>query len=201
MSSYPHINLLKKEEQRYQGTVSKKTIMALLVVVPLLTLILFGSIEWIQYRAAKDEYVMNQQQWQRLGPQYNVCKKEQMELAEKERVLQLINGWKKTIVPLSKVLSDLRDIIPLDIQLTQLVIEDRKQRSEYSKPSDFVVKYSLLMNGISVGKQDPVFNLHKELLKQEGAYSIFGSVKLGDMMRTVDSSGKEIHNFSIKGGE
>jgi len=199
MILYPHVNLLKKNEQRYEGSVSKKMIIILLTLVPVLFLILFAGIEWVQYSSAEKNLKLNKARWEKLQPKLKVYEKQKALLNKDENIVELIKGWKKIIIPMSTVLSELQDMVPSDIQLHRLSITAQSKTTTFKKASEFLVDYNLSINGIAQGEKGgaSVFDFQKKFLKPIKIGTVFSTAKLGTMSKSQDAEEKVIHKFSI----
>jgi len=199
MISYPHVNLLKKNEQRYQGSVSKKMIISLATLVPFLFLLLFGGIEFVQYNSAVKSLKSNKVQWAKMQPKLKAYKKQKALLNKDKKILALINGWKKIVIPMSTVLSELQNMVPSDIQFKGLSITAQSKTTTFKKPEDFLVSYTLSINGIAEGEKGgtSVFDFQKNFLEPKPIAALFSSAKLGTMSKSQDGDKKVIHKFSI----
>jgi len=201
MSLYPHVNLLKKSEQRYQGSVSKKMVISLVTLVPVLFLLLFLGIEWLQYNAASDSLAENKTRWTRLQPKLKIYEKEKARLDKNNQILKLINEWKKIVIPMSEVLSELQDSVPADIQLSELSITAQTKTTVFNEKSK-EINYTLLLKGIAVGDQgkDSIVSFRKKFLEPKQIGSIFSTVTftLDSVKEQKEDSKKEpIHDFTI----
>jgi len=199
MSSYPHVNLLKKNEQRYQGSVSKKMIIGLVTLVPLLFLLLFGGIELIQYKSAVNNLELNKAQWETLQPKFKAYKKKQALLNRDKNILGLIKGWNKIVIPMSVVLCELQNMVPSDIQFQHLSITAQGKTTTFKKPTDFLVSYNLTISGVAEGEDGgtSIFNFQKKFLEPKLIGSIFSVAKLGTISKKQESKKKVVHKFSI----
>ena len=200
MISYPHINLLKKNEQRYQGSVSKKMIISLATLVPLLFLLLFGGIEWVQYSSAANSLELNEARWAKIQPKLKGYKKQKALLEKEKNILELIKGWEEIVIPMSTVLCELQNMVSSDIQFQRLSITAQSKTTAFEKTSEFLVNYTLSISGIAEGEKGgtSVFDFQKKFLEPKLIGSIFSSAKLGTMSKSRDVDEKVIHEFSIK---
>ena len=201
MSLYPHMNLLKKNEQRYQGAVSKKMVISLVTLVPVLFLLLFLGIEWLQYNVASDSLAENEARWSELQPKLKVYNKKRAILNKNKKILMLISEWKKVVIPMSEVLEELQDSVPADIQLSELSITAQTKGKTFTEKTK-EINYTLLLKGIAVGDQgkDSIVSFRKKFLEPKRIGSIFSDVTftLDSAKEQKEGSKKDpVYDFSI----
>jgi hypothetical protein len=199
--NYPRVNLLKKSEQRYQGAVSRRFLLACIVVTPILFITLLSGVKLIQYSSVQSSLKSSGEVWMGLKSRLALYKDEQKSLATNRRALELIAGWKGTQIPLSELLIEIQGAVPANIQLTRLAIRSEPETSIYDKPEDFTLNYTLVVQGIAQGDraEEVVIGLRKELLKTERMGAAFDSVTLGSMRKRVGRDGKAMQEFSLDG--
>jgi len=199
--NYPRVNLLKKNEQRYQGAVGRRFLLMVIVVTPVLLITLLSAVKLAQFTAVQSSLKSNHAIWENLSPRLEQYKKEQQVLAANKRVLELIAGWKQTQVPTSELLTEIQTTIPSSVQLTRLSIQSQQGKMIYDKPSDFIRDYRLTLQGVAYGEraEDVVLDLRKGLLTTERMGAIFESITLGSMHKKVEKDGEVLREFSLTG--
>lgn len=199
--NYPRVNLLKKSEQRYQGAVSRRFLLVSIIVTPILFITFLSAIKLIQYTAVKTQLKSSQELWEGLEPRLALYKEEQRGLVGNKRGLELIAGWQGSKVPLSQLLTEIQYTIPEGVQLKRLAIRREPKKSVYSKPQDFVLDYTLTVQGVAQGTraEDAVIGMVKDLLRPEGMAATFDSVELGSMRKRTGKDGETMREFSLNG--
>jgi hypothetical protein len=199
--NYPRVNLLKKSEQRYQGAVSRRFLLVSIIVTPILFITFLSAIKLIQYTAVKSHLNSSQEVWEGLEPRLELYKAEQRGLAGNKRGLELIAAWQGTKVPLSQLLNEIQDTVPGGVQLTRLAIRSEPKSSVYDKPKDFVLDYTLTVQGVAQGEraEDAVIGMVKDLLRPEGMKATFDSVELGSMRKRAGKDGETMREFRLTG--
>jgi len=199
MISYPHVNLLKKNEQRYQGSVSKKMIISLATLVPLLFLLLFLGMGWVQYRSTANSLESNKVRWEKIQPKIKAYKKQKEVLNKDKNILELIKGWKKIVIPMSTVLRELQNTIPSDIQFTHLSITAQSKTTTFKKPLDFLVNYTLVVKGNAEGENgwDSAVTFQEKFLNPKQIGLLFNSKKTTGPTKKQGDEKKNICTFSI----
>lgn len=199
--NYPRVNLLKKNEQRYQGAVSRRFVLVCVVVVPILFITTLSGIKLIQYTSVQSSLKSNRELWASLEPRLKSYMAERKSLSENQRAMELIEGWKDTQLPLSNLLSEIQDSVPANVQLTRVSIRNESGKSVYDKPTDFSKEYSLAIQGVAQGEraEEVVIALLKDLLKTEHMGATFESAKLGSMRKRIGTDGQTMQEFRLDG--
>jgi hypothetical protein len=200
--SYIRVNLLKKNEQRYQGVVSRRFILVSIVVTPILFIAIISGVKLIQYTGVQSNLRSSRDIWSDLKPRLALYKDEQRGLNANRQVLKLMDGWKDTQVRQSQLLAEIQDAVPHNIQLKRLSIRSEQKASVYITPEDFTRDYKLLVQGLSLGDraEDAVIGLRKDLMTTDHMRSTFESVKLSSMMRKqVGGEGQNVRDFRLEG--
>ncbi len=198
---YPRVNLLKKTEQRYQGAVSHRFMLVTLVVAPILFIAVLSGVKLIQYAGVQSSLKASREIWERLEPRLNLYKEEQRSLSSSKQALGLFTGWQGTQVSLSTLLAEIQATVPTGIQLKRLGIRSEPKTSVYGKPADFVLDYTLMLQGVAEGEraEDAVIGLRKDLLESENMDSTFESVKLASMRKRAGKGGQSMREFTLEG--
>ncbi len=198
---YPRVNLLKKTEQRYQGAVSHRFMLVTLVVAPILLIAVLSGIKLIQYVGVQSSLKSSREIWERLEPRLNLYKEEQRSRASSKQALELFTGWQGTQVSLASLLVEIQATVPSSIQLKRLAIRSEQKTSVYGKPADFVLDYTLMLQGVAEGDraEDAVIDLRKALLESDNMDSTFESVKLASMQKRAGKEGQSMREFILEG--
>ncbi len=198
---YPRVNLLKKSEQRYQGAVSRRFMLVTLVVAPILFIALLSGIKLIQYAGIRSSLKSSREIWERLEPRLNLYKEEQRSRVSCKQALELFKGWQGTQVSLSSLLAEIQATVPASIQLKRLAIRSEQKTSVYGKPADFVLDYTLMLQGVAEGDraEDAVIGLRKDLIEPSYMGSVFESVRLASMSKRAGKDGQSMREFTLEG--
>jgi len=141
------INLLKKAEQRYQGIVSMKVLVAGSVAVfvgILLICLLFSSIARVALNANIERA---RREWSRQEPIATAVRKQSEALAQNRQTISVLEGWsKRTGAPMYKIMHELQRSVPAQMQLSRLYAGVMPNERS-GKP-----EYQLQLSGWAVGK-------------------------------------------------
>ena len=195
--NYPRVNLLKKDEQRYQGAVSQRFILVSMVVIPVLFIAVLSSVKLIQYGSVQSDLKSSREIWTNLEPRLESFKIQQRQLNDNRKVFGIIQGWKDSQIPMDSLLLDIQQAVPGEIQITRVSIRSEVKSSVYHNEGELSLDYRLTVQGVSQGDhaEDEVILLRKSLLKKEHISAAFESLKLASM-RKRDESFRE---FSLEG--
>jgi len=199
--SYSRVNLLKKNEQRYQGAVSRRFMLVSIVVTPVLFIAVLSGVKLIQYGGVQADLRGSRQVWETLEPRLAVAKKQQSGLKTNRQVLELINGWQGSQVSMEGLLLDIQKTIPENIQLTRISIRSEVKTSVYYAADELKLLYRLILQGVSQGAraEDAVIGLRKDLLKEGRLSATFDAVKLTAMWKREGRNGENMREFSLEG--
>ena len=123
--NYPRVNLLKKNEQRFQGAVSRKFIFISAVVAPILLISVLSGIKLIQYSGVQSQLLSSREIWEDLEPRLVLYKEERRGLNMNRTGLDLFNGWNETQASFVKLLTDIQANVPEQIQFTRLSVRSQ----------------------------------------------------------------------------
>jgi hypothetical protein len=149
--SYTRVNLLKKNEQRYQGAVSRRFMLVSIVVTPILFIAVISGVKLIQYTGVQANLRSSSEIWSDLKPRLSLYQDEQRGLNANLQALKLIDGWKNTQILQSRLLTEIQDSVPQNIQLKRLSIRSELKTAVYFTPEECALDYKLIVLGVSVG--------------------------------------------------
>ena len=198
---YPRVNLLKKNEQRYQGVVSRRFMLISVVVTPVLFIAILSGVKLIQFTGVQSSLKSSREIWEDLNPRLSLYKDEQRGLNANRDAMTLIDGWKSTQISPSGLMSEIQSEVPLNIQITRLSIRSDPKVSVYDDIEDFSMDYKLVLQGVSQGDlaENAVIGLRKSLLKTELMRNTFESVKLVSMRKRMGLDGQNMREFKLEG--
>ncbi len=199
--NYPRVNLLKKSEKRYQGTVSRRFTLVSMVVTPVLLIAILGGVKLIQYGGVQSSLRSSQKIWDSLEPRLALAQEQQRGLKANREAIALINGWKDSQVSMEGLLLDIQNVIPENIQLMRVSIRSEVKTSVYRNGDELGLDYRLALQGVSQGAQaeNSVISLRKDLLTKEHLSAIFDSVRLVSMRKHQGKDGENMRQFSFEG--
>jgi hypothetical protein len=199
--SVPRVNLLRKSEQRHQGLVSRRFSMIIAVVTPILLISVLSGIKVVQYSGVQDELKTSRAIWAELEPKLELYKEENRGLMTNRKVLDLFGEWTASRGAMHRVLDEIQEAVPENIQLTRLSVRGEFLAAIYAEPEDLAIKYALSIDGISQSERadSDVIKLRKELLGQEQTSSMFTSLKLASLRKRGGASGVGVSEFRLVG--
>lgn len=199
--NYPRVNLLKKEEQRYQGAVSQRFILVNLVVLPILVIAILSAVKLIQYSSLQSDLKYSREIWATLGSRLERYKEQQRQLNENKQVIDIFQGWQSSQTSMDELLLEIQQSVPLEIQLSRISIRSEEANSVFYKDEDTDLNYHLTLQGVSQGDQaeNQVINLRRDLLKKTSLSTIFKSVKLTSMRKSGGNDTDNLREFSLEG--
>ncbi|WP_372808049.1 PilN domain-containing protein [Pontiella sp.] len=199
--SMPRVNLLRKSEQRHQGLVSRRFSMIIAVVTPILLIAVLSGIKVMQYSAVQSELKTSQSIWAELEPKLELYKEENRGLVTNRKVLDLFGQWKASRGAVLRLLDEVQDAVPANIQLTRLSYRGEFQAAIYAAPEDLAIRYAFSIDGISQSEraESDVIGLRKELLGQNQMSSMFTSLKLASLRKRGGGVGAGVSEFRLVG--
>ena len=199
--SYPRVNMLKKAERRYQGAVSRSFMLVSIVVTPILLIALLSGVKLIQYGSVRANLGASHEIWTVLEPRLAIASEQQQGLAINRQALDLINGWRDSQVSIVELMTDIQQVVPMNVQLIRISIRSDVMVSLYREAEALELDYRLALQGVSQGSEaeDAVIALRKSLLMGEHLSEIFDSVKLTSMRKRRGLDGENIREFSLEG--
>lgn len=199
---YPRVNMLKKGELRYQGTVSSKFIFLCMVGIPIVLVLLVSGLICSYHASIKSQLKSSQALWENLEPRLNAHKKGARGLVINQNIQGLFKGWEDSCISFISLLSEVQDVVPETVQLRRLSIRSDQTRSRYKTAADLQLDYQLNLEGIALGSQaeKAVISFQKDLLAAETMGATFDSLKLASLRKRIDSKGETITEFRLTGG-
>lgn len=199
--TYPRVNLLKKNEQRYQGAVSQKFILIGAVAAPILLIALISGVQMIQFRLVKSKLQSSHEIWKELEPRLTLYTGERRGLETSRKALGLFEGWNNSQTSFVKLLNDIQEVVPENIQFTRLSVRSQPSASLYTDAKEMKLDFSLVVEGNSQGAraENHVMGLRKDLLTCEQVGCIFDSLELASMRKRESATGKSICDFRFEG--
>ncbi len=197
----PRVNLLKKNEQRYQGAVSRRFMLISMVITPILFIAILSGVKLIQYSGVQSDLKASRDIWVDIKPRLALCQDQQRGLKMNQEIINLIDGWQDSQVSMEPLLSGIQSAIPENIQITRLSIRSPVNRAVYKNMEELSLNYFFILQGISQGRfaENSVIRLRKDLLKSEHMSSAFESVNLSSMRKRAGRDGENLREFSLEG--
>lgn len=199
--SCPRVNLLKKSEQRYQGAVSLRFMYVAIVVTPILFIAIISGVKLVQYSSVQADLKVSRAIWQEVEPQLKLFKEERHSLETNRQALELLGGWTNSQISFVRLLTDMQDTVPQNIQFTRLSIRSKDAVSVHASAEELELRYKLLIEGLSQGRlaEDEVIQLRKDLLGSQAIAATFDAINLASMRKRVGAQGINMREFKLEG--
>lgn len=200
--TYSRVNLLKKSEQRYQGTVSRRFILISVVVTPILLIAVFSAIKMVQYTGVQADLKAKRSIWENIEPQLALFNEKNQSLTVNRKVLDLFEGWEQSQLPMEEILNGIQQTVPGNIQLTRLSIRGAINGSVYETPQDMELDYTMQVEGQAQGEraETDVWQFLTDLNDSATISSGFETIRLAGSMRQIQrSNGETARTFRIQG--
>lgn len=200
--TYSRVNLLKKSEQRYQGTVSRRFILISVVVTPILLIAVFSAIKMVQYTGVQSDLKAKRAIWENIEPQLALFNEKNQSLTINRKVLDLFEGWEQSQLPMAEILNGVQQIVPGNIQLMRLSVRGAIDGSVYETPQDMELDYSMQVEGQAQGEraETDVWQFLTDLNDNATISSQFATIRLAGSMRQIQrSNGESARTFRIQG--
>ncbi len=199
--NYPRVNLLKKNEQRYQGTVSRGFMFVGIVVTPILFIAILSGVKLVQYGGVQLELKASREIWKNREPRMEFCLEQRRGLKTNQQAIKMIDGWKESKVSMDGLLSAIQTAIPENIQITRLSVRGSVAQEVYTTVEELDLNYRFALQGVSHGDQaeDAVIHLRRELLASQDVASVFDSVNLGSMRKRGGNEAENVREFILEG--
>lgn len=197
----PRVNLLKKNEQRYQGAVSRRFIMVSLVITPIVLVAVLSTVKLVQYTGIQAQLKASRAIWADLEPRVELYKSEQSGLTANRKIMDVLDSWKRAQGSFALLLDEIRDDVPENIQISHLSIRGTLASSLYAEPEDAAINYSMSIEGVSQGDlaEKQVIRLQKDLLDSKHVSSAFATLKLASMRKNSRRGDVKIREFRLEG--
>ncbi len=199
--NYPRVNLLHKNEQRFQGAVSQKFILISAIATPLLVVFILGGIQFARYSWVQSNLRTSREIWNKLQPRISLYQEERRGLETTRQALDLFQGWDDSRAPFDALLSDIQNVVPPDIQFTRLSLRSANERVVYKNVAELNLNYNLVIQGLAHGEraENEVIGFRKILLGSEQVESMFESVRLASMRKRLGEGGISMREFTLQG--
>lgn len=199
--SYPRVNLLKKNEQRYQGIVSQSFLFSVIILAPILVVALVGGVQFASFKGVQEELQSNRLVWAGLEPRLIDFRKEKGGLTSNNQLLDLLVGWDESRPLLSLMMDDLQDAVPGNIQFRRLTLRSNLGATVLRSAKDLDPSYLLVIEGVSQGAraENEVIQFRKDLLSCAQVADVFDSIKLASMRQQRGQQGVDQREFRLEG--
>lgn len=152
------VDLLKPEEYRYQGAVSREFAIRVSIVGGSCLLLLLGLIALVNGRVVRQQLASAKAAWERVEPRYKSVSAVQMSLAETSVLRTELEGWGRSRIVWHTQMQDLQRIVPANVQLTELsvkssyhmLMEEGAAEEAAATPAR---QFKLLLEGVTTGDQ------------------------------------------------
>lgn len=198
---YPRVNLLNKNELRYQGAVSGRFIAFTAVTAPVLVIVLLFGVKMIQLNGVKADLKENRAIWSSLQSDYNAYKAETRDLSSSVTMVDLFKGWEESQLSFSDLLGEVQQAVPGDIQLSRFSLRSKPAATTFVAPADMHLSFSMILEGQSFGASSErhVFGLQRGLLDSEQIASAFESLEPDYIRKRESTSGGTVSEFKLEG--
>jgi hypothetical protein len=199
--NYPRVNLLRKNEQRYQGAVSRRFILVSAVVTPILMIAVLSGIKLVQYNGVQADLERSQEIWKSLEPKLDLYTEESRSLRTNKKVIELLEGWRGSRLSFADMLDEIQEVVPENIQFTRFLMKSNIAGDSYQTPDAMKQIFTLQIDGSALGEraEESVWRFHKDLLVIKKIEEMFETVELADIRKRSSSDGKSISEFRILG--
>jgi hypothetical protein len=199
--TYPRVNLLYKNERRFQGAVSQKFILISAIATPLLLVGILAGIQFVHYTWVQSNLRTSREIWKNLQPRIALYQEERQGLGTTKQAFDLFQGWEDSKVSLDALLADIQDIVPEEIQFTRLSLRSANHSAVYKTVADLKLDCSLTIQGLAHGEraEHEVIDFRKTLLESEQVESMFETVRLASMRKRLDKDGSSMREFTLQG--
>lgn len=198
---YPRVNLLNKNELRYQGAVSGRFLIVSAISLPVLILLIVLGIVLLQNARVKSALGKSRDEWAALQPQYNAYKIESGDLTASRDMVKMFAGWNNVQLTFSELLADIQLAVPGDVQLHRLSVRSKPSATVYKKPEDMNLVYTLVLEGQSIGAsaEQHVFGFQRSLLDSVQVASAFESLEPEYIRKRESEKGGAVRDFRLEG--
>ena len=196
---YPRVNLLKKNEIRYQGVVSWNFILLCGIGTPVLLALLSIGLCFIRSVSTKSELKSSHTLWENYEPRLAVHKKGNQCLVTNQKILDLFEDWERSTVSFVTLLDDVQAVVPDAVQFTRMSIRSDESGSLYKTEGELRLDYSMIIEGIAQGAQaeNQVISFQKDLLTCKEVGAVFDSLKLASLRKKNGCARREHERISF----
>ena len=199
--TYPRVNLIRKNERRYQGAVSRKFLFISLVLTPVLLIAILSGVKLIQYTSVRKELEASNALWLDQKPRLDLFYAEQNRVKENETMLAMLDAWEASQLQVVELFQDIQDEVPMTVQLTRASLKGDVKREIFTEAAQLKIDFGLSLQGLSHGEaaEATVIELRKGLLGTDTLADVFHSVKLASMRKRKSKDGENIREFTFEG--
>jgi hypothetical protein len=199
--NYPIVNLLRKNEQRYQGAVSRRFTLISAVVTPILMIAVLSGVKLVQYNGVQADLERSQEIWKNLEPRLALYTEESRGLKTNKKVIELLEGWRESRLSFSDMLGEIQEVVPRNIQFTRFLMKANIAGDRYQAPEAMRQIFTMQIDGNALGEraEESVWRFHKDLLVIKKVEEMFETVELADIRKRSSSDGTNVSEFRILG--
>jgi hypothetical protein len=199
--NYPIVNLLRKNEQRYQGAVSRRFTLISAVVTPILMIAVLSGVKLVQYNGVQADLERSQEIWKNLEPRLALYTEESRGLKTNKKVIELLEGWRESRRSFSDMLGEIQEVVPRNIQFTRFLMKANIAGDRYQAPEAMRQIFTMQIDGNALGEraEESVWRFHKDLLVIKKVEEMFETVELADIRKRSSSDGTNVSEFRILG--
>lgn len=189
------INLIKRNEVRYQGVVNPKFLAFALSGAIAAALLLVVVVRSVQFTYRKSIVKGAQQHWARIEPRYESAKKVSLAIKRQTKILEELRSRRDNVTTWDEFLLMLQSTVPENIQFTRLSLY-----SSIVKGEDALSKFSV--TGVSRGEaaEGSVFLWRELLLRSDIYLEHYDSLELGYLRQSGRGDDVAQRSFEFEGG-
>jgi len=199
--NYPRVNLIKKNERRYQGLLSRGFILTTGIGVPSVFVLLVFVLLYGQSMSLNAQLESSRAVWENYEPRLKQYRKEKSGLTTTGKIKNLFDGWGQSQRSFLGLLEEFQQGTPANIQFTRLSIRTGASKPIYKTAEELELDYDLVISGKAEGEaaENAVIKLQKHLLSGQEVGSTFNTLKLASMRNSTTDAGTPVRQFSLTG--
>ncbi|MDZ8119389.1 hypothetical protein [Pontiella agarivorans] len=196
---YPRVNLIKKNEQRYQGIVSRNFILLIGIGTPLIIIALIAVTLLMQHLSVQSQLASSKAVWETFEPRIKAFRKEKAGLITTGKIMGLFEGWEQSQTSIVDLMDDVQVCVPSNVQFSRMSILSGKKSTIFKNADELKLHYSLTIDGVAVGEQaeSQVLLLQRQLQASHPVSSVFDSLKLASMRNKLRSDNTAMSEFRL----
>lgn len=198
---YPRVNLIKKNELRYQGVVSRGFILTLGIGAPAVLVLVLLAFFVVYQSNLKAQLESARIVWENYEPRLNDYREDKSGLTTTGQIMDLFDGWQASQKSFLTLLEEVQQNVPENIQFTRLSVRSELGGPVYKKPEDLALNLDLTIDGMAVGDgaERDVILLQKKLKSSAAIGSSFASLKLASMRKSTAADNQAMRQFRLTG--
>lgn len=199
------IDLLKPSERRYQGPVSGRFIAFITILFVLASILLIVSYMIFTGLIQKQQLAQSKESWSVMEPRYKNLLAIQETTEHITALQEELKTWRKSGIDWHIVLERMRKLVPENIQITRMSIEDELEELddelEAGKRSQAHRRFLMRIRGVSHGRnsESEVIDFISNLRSVEYTNTVFQSVTLNSMQKEQATENAKSFEISCKG--